>query len=92
MIRNTVIALAAVTALGAAMASAAEAKTHVNLDIALNLGGGGIYIGPGPGPGFYDDGYITVEDECSWQLVKHRKWNASRTRKIVFYTKEYVCG
>lgn len=90
MIRNTLIALAAVSAAGIAMASVAEAKTRVNFDIGINLGAGGIYVGPGPA--YYDGGYMAVDDECGWHLVRHKTWNASHTKKFVFFTKEYVCG
>lgn len=89
MIRSTFIALAAVASLGVAMASSAEARTRINLDIGINLGGAGLYLGPRPY--YYDPGYYAVESDCRWLLLKHRKWNRSHTRKVVFFTKEYVC-
>lgn len=92
MIRKALIALAAVTAAGLALAPAADAKTRINFDVGINLGGGGIYVGPGAG--FYDDDFVMVSDEpdCGWEMVRHKKWNASHTRKVVFFTKQYVCG
>lgn len=92
MIRNTLIALAAVSAAALTFAPAADAKTHINFDVGVNLGGGGIYVGPGVG--YYDDDFVMISNEpdCGWELVKHKKWNASHTHKIVFFTKQYVCG
>ena len=92
MIHNTLIALAAVSAAAIVLAPAANAKTHIKFNVAVNLGGGGIYVGPGAG--FYDDDFVMVSDEpdCGWEMVRHKKWNASHTRKVVFFTKQYVCG
>ena len=90
MIHNTLIALAAVSAAALVLAPAANAKTHIKFNVAVNLGGAGIYVGPG----YYDDAFVMVSDEpdCGWEMVKHKKWNANHTHKVVFFTKQYVCG
>ena len=92
MIRNTLIATAAISAIAIGLASSAGAKTKVIFDIGLNLGSGGFYAGPGAG--FYDDEFLAAgdDDDCGWEKVMHKKWNASHTHKIVFFTKEWVCG
>ena len=87
MIRNTLIALTAAGAMGLALAPAAEAKTKIHLDVGFNVGGAGIYIG---GPGYYDGGW--GYDDCHYVKVKHKKWNKAHTKKIVYFTKELVCG
>jgi hypothetical protein len=90
MIRSTLIALAATACLGLAISTVAKAKTNFNIDVGLNVGSGGIYVAPGVG--VYDDDVYLVEDECGWHSVKHKKWNKFHTKKIVYFTKEWVCG
>lgn len=96
MTRKPLIALAALAAAGLAFATAAEAKTKIHFGVGVNLGGP-VYVGGGYGYPYYDyygGDYLVVSEgpDCHWMSIKHKKWNASHTKKIVYFTKEYVCG
>ena len=85
MIRNTVIALSAIAAMGIALAPAAQAKNNIDINFGFGFGGhghhghhGGIYI--------YGD-----DDYCHYKKFKVVKWNKWHTKKIVFFKKKLVC-
>ena len=92
MFRKALVAFAATSAIALAAAPAAEAKTKVNFDLGINVGGGGVIIDPGFGV-YDDDFYVSVDDDfCGWQKVKHKKWNKAHTKKVIYFSKEWVCG
>lgn len=94
MIRNTVIALTAAAALGAALAPAAQAKN--NIDFNVNLGFGGGYIGVGNYKhyndyGYYGHGsYAAYDDDCHYVKVKHKK-KTKHGKVKVWFSKKLVC-
>jgi hypothetical protein len=89
MTRKTLIALAAVAALTVGFGTSAQARTHVNIGFGINLGSHGFLDGD-YGHGYYDDDY--GDEDCGYQMVRKVRWNHSHTRKIVRWTKEWVCG
>jgi hypothetical protein len=89
MIRNTLFALAAAGAIGVALAPAAQAGPKLNIDLGIGISGGVIHVGS---PGYYDDDYVDDGEDCEVVTVRHKKWNKTHTKKVVYYTKELVCG
>ena len=85
MLRKSLIALTAASALTLGFAASAQAKTNFNIDV--NLGGFGFYDG-GYGGGYYDAGY---DEDCGFKMVKHKHWNWNHTHKIVTWSKQWVC-
>ncbi len=99
MIRKTLIAAAAVSAIALSLgASSAKADS---IDIGLGFGAGGItsgsfgihsgYGGYGHGyrHGYYDTGY---DDGCDTRLVRRKVWNRWHTRRIWVWKRVEVCG
>ena len=90
MFRNILIALSATATLALAAAPVAEAKTNIDLDFGVVIGGGGVLVAPTAG--IYDDDFYVDDDMCGWQTVKRKKWNKAHTKRVVYFTKEWVCG
>lgn len=86
MLRKSLIALAALAALGAG-ASAANAKTHININ--FGFGGFGGY-GPYDG-GYYDGGYPYPSYDCGYELKFKKIW-ISPGHAIFVQKKVWVCG
>jgi hypothetical protein len=87
MTRKTLIALTAAVALSIGFAASAKAETNLNIDFGINLGHG--YYDSGYGGGYYDAGYD--DEDCGFRMVKHKRWNWNHTRKIVTWSKKWVC-
>ena len=97
MIRNTLIALATVSALAVGFgASSAKADSF---DFGLGFGPGGVTSGSfgyhgggyggGYGPGYYDAGYD--DSDCGYRIVHKKVWNAWHTHKIWVAKKIWTC-
>lgn len=91
MFRKATLAIVSAAILGLGLAPAAQAKTNLNIGIGFGVVGdaGAIYVGQ---PVYYDDGYGWADDDCHYVTVKHKKWNASHTKKITYYSKKLVCN
>lgn len=97
MIRKTLIAVAAVSAIALSLGTT-SAKAD-SIDIGLGFGPGGIttgsigfhggYTGYGYGHGYYDD--AAYDDECGYRIIRKKVWNAWHTRKIWVAKKVWTC-
>ena len=101
MIRKTLIALTAASALAIGF-GATSAKAD-SLDFGLGFGPGGVTSGSigihsggyggGYGGGYYDAGYDDSYDnsDCRYVMVKRKHWNWNHTYKITTWSKQMVC-
>jgi hypothetical protein len=94
MIRKTLIAVTAVSAVALSL-GATSAKAD-SFDIGLGFGAGGItsgsfgyHGGHHYVPDYYDAGYD--DDECGYRIVNKRVWNAWHTHKIWISKKVWTC-
>jgi hypothetical protein len=86
MTRKTLIALTTAAVLAIGFSASAKAETNLNIDFGINLGHG--YYDSGYGHGYYDASY---DEDCGFRMVKHKRWNWNHTRKIVTWSKRWVC-
>ena len=95
MIRKTLIAAVAATAI--ALSFGATSAKADGFDIGLGFGPGGLtsgsfgFHGGGYHHGFYDAGYYDDGGDCHYVMVKHKHWNWSHTFKIITWSKQLVC-
>ena len=99
MIRKTLIAVAAASAI--ALSFGATSAKADSFDIGLGFGPGGLTSGSlgihsgydgydGYGPGYYDAGYGD-DGDCGYQIVHKKAWNAWHTHKIWVAKKVWTC-
>jgi hypothetical protein len=84
MIRNTLIAAAALASVAAIGSTQASAK--VNLNIHVGVPGG--HYGSGPYYPVYDDYY---DNDCHYKVVWKKKWSHKHHTFIKYKKKVLVC-
>lgn len=85
MLRNTLIAAAALASVAAIGSTQASAK--VNLNVNVGLGGVG-FVDPYPVYPVYDDYYA---DDCHYKVVWKKKWSHKYHTFIKYKKKVMVC-
>jgi hypothetical protein len=97
MIRKTLIALTAASAIALSFGASSAKADSIDFGFGFGTGGpgfGGVHIHAGDsgyyGPGYYDAGYDDGSD-CHYVMKHKLVWNAWHTYKVWSWKKALVC-